>query len=231
MTVIVGRFGAIPRDPQPYEQRYALAAAPAARGPLVIGLDWMEAYNTPVKQDGVYWIGLDPTRLGKPQGGHAMCCLPRGAKDIKGGWDFYNQGATPQCVGYSGARMQAINNRVQRYDAPGLYAACKARDGYRGPGTYIETAMAVLHDTGLRRYDKERWLPAHGIREYRWAGSVEEILRALGEQDRIALLQSWGKNWPRVLYLPAETLRWLWARRGNGLYVEAVMATDKAGPK
>ncbi|MDQ3541612.1 MAG: hypothetical protein M3440_13095 [Chloroflexota bacterium] len=66
-----------------HEYRWATTVAEvrtciAAGVPLTLGIDWMSAFDTPVrKSDGSYWIGEGD--LGRVRGGHAIACY--GASD------------------------------------------------------------------------------------------------------------------------------------------------------
>lgn len=64
-----------------------------------------------------------------------------------------NQGERSTCVAHASAAVRefllgeasSAGNLSEQY----LYWACKARDGYAGPGTWIKTAMNVLQELGV----------------------------------------------------------------------------------
>lgn len=233
-------LGALPPPDAVHRDKYPLGAAGASIpvGPMVAGMFWHESFWEPVrKTDGTWWIGLDPRNLGPAQGGHAICLVPEGWDDIRNGWDWYNQGQTSMCVAYATCRMQALHNRRQGYWPPPLYARCKQLDGFAGEGTYIRTGMDVARKEGIwsRALVGSRVTGpslAHGILANRWATSVDDVLAALDAQGtgRIGFLNSWGRSYPRLTYIPAETVATMFGVAADR-YFEATMVTDRPGPR
>lgn len=113
---------------------------------------------------------------------------------------FYNQGSTPQCVGFSVSEATSLRHRVS-LDAPWLYAECKARDGYNGPGTYLRVAFDVLKEIGHKRY---RSLggpdPSYGVERFEWVTTVEGIRRALAAGNVVVV----GTNWYEFMFEPSR---------------------------
>lgn len=211
-----------------------LGAGEVIRGPMVAGMYWRESFSKPERlPDGTWWIGRDkPSTWGRNLGGHAVCLIPEGGRDIKDGWQNYNQGQTSQCVAYASNRMQAINNRTKNLTPPPFYARCKELDGFTGDGTYIRVAMDVLRNEGAWRtnvYGVTKLYANQGIAENRWATSPDEILTVLGAEatGRVGILNSWGMSFPHVVYMPVESVAWMLADANS--YFEATIVTDKPG--
>lgn len=227
-------LGAVPPPDDEHLRKYplALAARPQQVGPMVIGTEMFESFTAPVQRDGAWWIGLDPKALGRSLGGHAMCLMPDGWKDVRNGWQQYDQGMLSSCVGHSSSRVQSLYNRTI-YDGNTLYLECKKRDGYAGDGTYIRVAFDVLRERGpWRRSPAGRVtgpLPAHGILENRWTTDIDEAARWLGlTGEHATILNSWGTGYPREVRIPLETLDIL--SRRDGTYLELAAVTDRPGP-
>lgn len=231
-------FGCLPPPDNRHIQKYPLAARLAIGepiiGPMVAGMLWRESFSKPEKRaDGTYWIGVgSPSGWGNAIGGHAICLIPENTRDIKDGWQRYNQGNTSQCVAYASNRMQAINNRTKNLAPEPFYARCKELDGFAGDGTYIRVAMDVLRKEGAWRtnvYGMTKLYPNQGISENRWATSPDEILTVLGASGtgRVAIVNSWGMSYPHVVYMPIESVAYLMSNPRE--YFEATIVTDKPG--
>ncbi len=85
----------------------------------------------------------------------------------------------------------------------------------------------VLRELGHRRVFRGKTTGAvvdEGISENRWARRVEDVLQALGtpERDYVTLLNSWGKEYPHLVRMPAEVLDRLLREDG-----EAGLVTDR----
>lgn len=200
-----------PRD-FAHVDRYPLTleTAPRRPTPVVIGVNWYENFDTP--QDK--WIGRG--ELGAVRGGHCVCLLPRGVSDPLAWWTFYNQGAEGACVGFGCSRMMSLLNRY-RYDARWLWDEAKRVDEWpeTNPGddngTSVRAALDVLRTQGHRRVRKNGSTPpglADGIARNRWAATADEALQVLGtpERDYVTVLNSWGRDFPHKVRMPAETL-------------------------
>lgn len=66
-----------------------------------------------------------------------------------------DQGQTPDCVGFSGATIRAVQERADEhrtltFDGADLYALAKLVDGYAGDGTDIRSAAKQLVSQGAR---------------------------------------------------------------------------------
>lgn len=225
-------YGCVPPPDDEHLRKYplALASRPAEVGPMVIGVEMRRSFDSPVLRDGAHWIGLDVGSLGAPAGGHAMCLLPEGWKDVRGGWRHYSQGTVPSCVGHAASRVQSIHNRTL-YDGDTLYWECKKRDGYAGDGTYIRVGFDVLREMGpWRRSAAGRVtgpMRRHGIVENRWTTDIGEAARWLGLTTQYAtILNSWGSAWPKQVRIPLDTLEWM----GRNGYLELGAVTDRPGP-
>lgn len=229
-------FGLLPPPDRNHLDKYPLRLAKEfPTGPMAMGLTWYESFSEPLRAaDGAYWIGIEPGNLGRPLGGHAVCLLPWGWRDLNGAWETFDQGQTSECVGFSTSRLMGLLNRVT-YHGSALYAECKKRDGIPNEdGTYLRVAFDVLRELGpwRRRRDGAAKGPllAHGITENRWTESVEEAATWLGmEKEYLTILNSWGTGWPREVRIPLRTLEALMRR--EDAYLELGAVTDRPGPK
>lgn len=205
----------VPPDERHLE-RYPLRALPRlpAHAPVVWGVNWYAAFDRPTKyRDGRWWIAAGGGDLGRIRGGHAIASPPEGASDSKAWQVFYDQGFEGACVGFSVARAQTWLNR-QRYDARWIYREAQKIDYWAGEsyeGTSVRAGLEILRDAGARRVFRGRTHdpdPAHGISSYWWARSVDEILEHFGPYavrvGAVPLCNSWGLDYPRTVWLPAE---------------------------
>jgi len=215
------------REPSDYEhvEKYPLAAAlPARPVPVVIGINWYTAFDTPGAGN---WIGRDGN-LGSVRGGHAICLEPYIAhRDIPAYWDFYNQGPDGACVGFSCSRMMSLLNR-QLYDAPWLYHQAQLIDEYPdtppAEGSSVRAGCDVLRLRGPRAHGLADPHLGDGIAAVRWATKAEEVTAALGNVHApyVKLLNSWGRGYPEKVYLPVAVLQRLLDEGG-----EAAVVTDR----
>lgn len=211
-------------------EKYPMAAlgAEIPKGtPVEFGIPWYSNFDNPQKDaSGRYWIGKGA--LGSIRGGHAIVSPPANIGDVLAWWYFYNQGNTGECVGFSLSRMMSLFNRA-KFDAPWLYFATQDRAGQaRDPqaGTYVNVGFEVLLYTGHKTLAKPSPSPANGINAFRWFQSVDEIRAAhaspkYDDLGGIPFLNSWGQFYPRVVWMPYETVA---AVLDQG---EAGAATDK----
>ena len=94
--------------------------------------------------------------------------------------DTYDQGSTPQCVGYAASKVMNHFNRYA-FDAHWLYQQCKLVDGDpNGDGTNARAACDVLRAKGHWRKINGKLVKAgpklaHGISSNTWASTVDEI--------------------------------------------------------
>jgi hypothetical protein len=221
-------------------QRYPLtvAALPQLPVPVVIGVNWYEAFDRPVymrnKVTGkaIWGIGLDEHNLGRIRGGHCVCIKPQGIVDPVAWWRLMDQGSEGACVGFGSTRAMMLLNR-RRYDARWLYHMAQTIDEWPGEdydGTSVRAGMDVLRDMGHRRVRGKRTSAvdaAEGISENRWARSVEEVMACLQSpryeaMGMVPILNSWGASYPHLTYMPLETLDRLIREDG-----EATIITDR----
>jgi hypothetical protein len=195
--------------------------------PLIGGFNWYSNFDSPVRDaNGDYWIGKGS--LGRIRGGHAICLKPSGTRDVFAWWDFYNQGREGACVGFAASRAMSLINR-KRYVARWLWDRAKEIDVWPDTnpgddeGTSVRAAMSILRAKGhvpyswrrVSAYDtsgeRSALAPAvsEGIAAYRWLASVDDATTVLGHSGRdfVAILNSWGRDYPHIVYMPADTLQ------------------------
>jgi hypothetical protein len=196
--------------------RYPLRALPAAdrpaNVPVPIGVNWYAEFDRPVRGlDGRYRVAQSG-RLTKVRGGHCVCLLPAGARDLSAWWKFYDQGSEGACVGFGVSRAMSLLNR-RRYDARWLYRQAQLVDEWTDTppeeGTSVRAGLDVLRRVGHRRIRGLRvWEPVEdeGIAANRWATDLGDVLAVLGrpDADEIPWLNSWGLGYPHVVWLPTE---------------------------
>ena len=222
-----------------YLSKYALTAAtmPSAAQPIVLGVGWYSKFDVPV-QDGPFpwsrwWIGRGKD-IGYIRGGHAICALPGDAKDQWNWWTYYNQGVEGSCVGFALSRAVSLMNR-RMYDARWLYREAQLVDEWPETppesGTSVNAGCKVLVSKGHKLYKGDQVWPediGQGIAAYRWARSVDDIHNALKNPDAdrlgaIPLLNSWGLDYPRKVWLPDEVVDRLVFQE----YGECAVLTDR----
>src|SRR4051812_18501388 len=157
----------------------ALEPAEQPRGiPVAAGTNWYSDFDEPVHQHGRWWVCPDGQIHGSIRGEHCYC-LKASESDIRDWWIFYNQGQTPQCVGYGCCRVMTDLNRV-RYDGPWLYNKAQEIGGYVGQeGAYVRDGLEALRLYGPKRASGKDPVSADGISTYRWAQSVAEVVSVL----------------------------------------------------
>ncbi len=219
-------------------EKYPLTAetAPDIPVPVVIGVNWYSDFDRPIRDSkGRYWIGRDSKKLGFIRGGHCVC-IPASTLDDEEAWRiFYNQGKEGACVGFGASRMMSLLNR-RRYDAKWLWNEAKAVDEWPETrpgdtnGTSVRAALDVLKARGHRRVRGGRTSPealGEGISAFRWAKNVSDVLLALKNPafeaaEAVPILNSWGKGYPHVVWLPLATLERLIREDG-----EVGLVTDR----
>jgi len=237
------------RAPADFEHvaKYALAdiAAPPTHVPVVFGVNWYSAFDTPTRAaDGTYWIGRSG-KLGAVRGGHCIASEPaldltRVGKELDTAtfYRWYDQGVEGACVGFGCSRVMSLLNR-HRFDAWWLYDEARKLEGRYpdGEGAEVRSGLEILRTRGhvaaanpaprvtVRGEPDHPASLSQGISAYRWATSVDQVLAALGTPgaDHITLLNSWGEgNYPERVKLPATVLDRL-LREGG----EAGVITDR----
>lgn len=201
---MTGMLGWRPPEDRSHERRYALGAAmPAAACPVVMGINWYTAFDTPVAKDRAWYIGTEPD-WGTVRGGHAVCGRPPAIADLGSAYLHYNQGSEGACAGFAAARAASLFNR-RLYDGFRQYDAARRNDEWAGEaydGTSVNGALQGLRLEGAWRVvsGKTAASPslADGIGAFLWAKSVEEIKEALKTSEGfVRILNSWGKGYPR----------------------------------
>jgi hypothetical protein len=234
-----------PPDWEHYEKFPLTAARLAATGPGpgAFSINWYSNYDSPVLKGSTYWIGLTPNSLGSLRGGHCIAMKQYGIVDTTGWWEFYDQGQEGACVGFGTSRVMTLLNR-KRYLPRGNYWQAQRIDEWAGgaypgadpfyEGTSTRAGFEVLRtrgDTPAKAGElssSDRWAPvaSEGITAYRWAGTWDEVRKALGLPDSVAgvpLLNSWGRSgYPHVVRITDECGAKMLAEDG-----EAGFVTDK----
>lgn len=178
--------------------------------PVVGGFNWYSGFDSPILKGGRYWIGLGD--LGRIRGGHAVCTPSQHQSDRTAWWDFYNQGQEGACVGFASSRMMSLLNRV-RYDARWLYKQAQQVDPWPGDdysGTSVSAAMDILRTVGHSRLYRGKTRSQdlqQGIVANRWATTVDEVRAVLASPlhdklEAFPILNSWGRSYPRVVWMP-----------------------------
>lgn len=201
-----------PTDWAHYE-KYPLSAVPRSavlgKG-AVLGINWYSNFDNPVQDGRVWWIGRG--RLGSIRGGHAIAVRNPGSIDLTSWWDFYDQGNTSRCVGYSCSRLMSHLNR-KRYAAPWLYSEAQLHDEWPGEdyeGTSVRAGFGVLLNEGHRPISNGivRMLDlAEGISAYRWVSDWNDLRHAIGVPDShpgVSLMNSWGRGYPHYVRITDE---------------------------
>lgn len=222
----------VPTDWQHYE-KYPLSAAQVTRtvSPIVWGINWYEGFDDPVQaSDGRWWVPR--SSLGSVQGGHAIASPVAGLRDYTDWQVFYDQGSEPKCVGFSISRMATWLNR-KRYDAHWLYDRAQDTDEWPGDdydGTSVRAGLGILKSKGHRVWRNGTTGPVtlgEGISAFRWLSDANEAIRLLGhdygtKHGAIPWNNSWGKSYPRTVWVPGETIQRLIDEDG-----EAAVSTDR----
>jgi hypothetical protein len=139
--------------------------------------------------------------------------------------------AVHNCVGYGSSRMMGILNH-SRYDAPWLWDRAKEVDEWPDTnvgdnnGTSVRAAMDVLRTIGHIQWGKDKPDPKNGISANRWATNVDDLFSVLQNDTykkvgAIPFFNSWGKYYPRKVWVPCEIWQRLLDEEG-----EATMVTD-----
>jgi hypothetical protein len=226
----------------PLTARMAVTMKPQ---PVIVGANWYDAFDNPVKdKDGKYWVGKNPKSLGGIRGGHCVCMPHLTTSDTYGWYDFYNQGNEGACVGFGTSRAMSLLNR-KRYNARWLWDLAKLNDEFADTmpgddnGTTVRAAMDVLRGKGhvpwktsmasltWQKRDQLAAIEADGVLANRWATNIDDLFSVL-ENDTykklgaIPFLNSWGRTYPHITWVPCET--WDRLLKEDG---EMTMMTDK----
>jgi hypothetical protein len=214
--------------------KYALTTdtVPDTPTPVVLGVNWYANFDKPVEDEkGRWWIGRGA--LGRVRGGHAICVKCAVRSDPAIWWTYYDQGSEGACVGFASSRMMSLLNRV-RYESRWLYREAQKIDAWPGEsyeGTSVRAGLEVLRSRGHCRVGiRGRVFPEDvqaGIQVYRWADSPEQVHESIkmplaNTLGAVPLLNSWGRDYPHLTWLPDEVLARLIEEEG-----EAGLVTDR----
>ncbi len=124
----------------------------------------------------------------------------------------YNQRQEGACVGFACSWAMSILNR-RFYDARWLYSEAKKIDEWPGEnyeGTSVRAGMDVLHQVGhtlLHQHDHTHVPGAlHGISEFRWGQTVDEVRTCIASGVPVVL----GIDWFSSFTTPAQQGREWW---------------------
>lgn len=212
----------------------ALASEARPTGvPVVMGVNWYDAFDVPRRhgRGGSWWVGR--STLGSIRGGHAVVLVPPALTEPYGWWTWYDQVSEGICVAEAVSRCQALLNR-ERYQPRPLYDVAQGIDEWPGAspdyeGTSVRAGLDVARTLGLvrtirgeRHHVRKGQVtrepdPASGISANRWALTVDEVLEALGtpDADYVEMANSWGRGYPRRVRVPAEVLARLLGEHGE----------------
>lgn len=225
------RLDRLPSVRTDHLDKYPLTVAtmPSSAQPLVIGVNWYSAFDTPrqIRLPGerkTRWI-IGDRDLGRVRGGHATCLRPDDVNDSTAWWEYYNQGQEGRCVEFAMLRAMTLLNR-KRYDITSRfhYWLAQETDEWEGgsypgasphyEGTSVRAGLEVLRAFGAVPARPTAFPPdydiaqaareAEGIEAYRWALSwqdVRTVLRVPDSLPGVPLLNSWGKGYPRETLL------------------------------
>jgi hypothetical protein len=219
----------VPPDWEHYE-KYPLRALAAPErpvgAPLVWGINWYSAFDNPAKdtRDSRYWVGRTGS-LGHIRGGHAIASPTPDFPDSTAWWEFYDQGSEGACVGFSISRLATWHNR-HRYDARWLYHEAQVIDEWPGEdyeGTSVRAGFNILLNHGHRRILRGKTSledPTAGISAYRWLRTTNEAIKTIDNSfgtrvGAIPLANSWGKSYPKTVWVPAEVMERLIREDGD----------------
>lgn len=245
------RLGRLIPDDWEHVEKYPLTALPAeqrpTKGPVVIGVNWYTEFDNPERDEksGEYFVARGGAgSLTQIRGGHCVCLEPGGEPDPEEWWGFYDQGAEGACVGFGWSRCMSILNQ-ELYAARWLWDRGKETDEWPDTkpgddnGTSVRAAGDVLSKMGHVDWKDEyadddyteregyRADAADGVRRFRWARSVDDVHRALGneradELGAVPFLNSWGRGYPHRTWMPDDVLERLMQEQG-----EVAVPTDR----
>lgn len=231
------RLDRLPSEVTEHLEKYPFTAAMAPQvlskpTPVIIGVNWYEAFTKPIRGRDRRWRVASDGNLGRVLGGHCVCLPERGFKDADGWWDYYDQGREGRCVQFGTSRAMSLLNR-KRYNVAEtevgrwLYWESQKTDEWQGgsypgaspvyEGTSVRAALEIVRAQGIIPARRATPSPTDGISAYRWARSMDDVLVALGRegQGEIPWLNSWGRGYPRVVYVPVDVHARLLAEHGE----------------
>jgi hypothetical protein len=210
--------------------------------PVAIGINWYTNFDSPQQEGNRWWIGRGD--LGTIRGGHCVCLKPGKVPDHTSWWEFYDQGKEGACVGFGCSRVMSLLNR-KRYFARWLWDHAKMGDEWPDTnpgddqGTAVRAAMDVLRGVGhvswkasyaqldVPQRDAVPGVASEGIAANRWATTVDEVHRTLAtpladQLGAVPFVNSWGRAYPHITWMPDETLDRLIQEDG-----EVALVTDR----
>lgn len=218
-------------------EKYGLTAAtiPDKPTPVIAGANWYSAFDNPIWDErGKFWIvGQNPNEFGLIRGGHCFCFKPDVITDTDAWWAWFDQGQDGACVGFATARMMTMLNR-RRYAGQEIYETARRDfdewEGENYDGTSVRAGLDVIRERGPMRVRAGRVTGPYagdGIERNRWAESVLDIIAAMhsprySELGRLPFVNSWGKSYPHVTWMPLDTLDRLLREDG-----ECAVVTDR----
>lgn len=214
----------------------ALAAVPKGT-PVPVGFNWYTSFDTPKEMasttERMSYHLPDVSKgesLGTVRGGHCFCLEPEGAvRDNTAALQaFYEQGSEGACEGFGHSRAMSIIRNLE-FDAFWLYDEARRQEGTypNGEGSTNRSACAALQKVGHRVQANQAVCtrevgdgpvePSLGISSYHWATTAQQVLEALDRLDAQAVpfVNSWGTNYPGVVWLPVPTLERLLSEEGE----------------
>jgi hypothetical protein len=204
--------------------------------PVTIGIRWYTGCDNPHQLPDGTWHLPDVGKgesLGTVRGGHCTCLAPLGfdntlAKQsfLERLWVFYNQLKEGACEGFGHAHSTSLEIG-EVYDALQLYDNARRCEGTfpSGEGASNKGAVEALQTYGISPQQGEAECKREAgdlpyikpVKSFAWTKDVQEIGNALGRTDGLAfpLLNSWGKEYPLIVWLPADTLARLMDEEGE----------------
>jgi hypothetical protein len=233
-------------------EKYPLRALPEEKRPrkvpVVIGVNWYSEFDAPELDgaSGEHFVAKGgASALTRIRGGHCVCLEPGESDDTEARWEFYDQGAEGACVGFGWSRCMTMLNEGNRYTARWLWDRAKETDEWSETnpgddnGTSVRAAAEMLISAGHVVWQddhadddaSERATYAadvgEGLKAFRWAESVDEVHAVLDnpradELGAVPFLNSWGRDYPRRVWMPDEVLAVLMKQEG-----EVAVPTDR----
>lgn len=229
MRIYPGGLGRLRPPDWEHVEKYPLSEVGVSKpSPVQLGIPWMSNFDNPVETtiEGkiVYVIGKG--NLGTERGGHAIVCQPPSMTDRPEWIQYYNQGQTRECVGFSIARGQSLEKGIE-FNPVWIYNAARNTEGNHSEegGSTVRAGMHVLLKKGAKPAGEGKPVLDDGVSAYRWAKTWDEVRAALGvpdSQDGVDLDQSWGdEGYPPHVRLTDEAGEWLMQHESEaGVFTE-----------
>jgi hypothetical protein len=113
-----------------------------------------------------------------------------------------------------------LNSKL--YDARWLYHEAQKVDEWPGEdyeGTSVRAGLDVLRTRGHYVNGLSRLQPSlkEGIKANRWITGIDDCMKVLGHVniDYVEFVNSWGRDYPHVVRMPATVLDRLWKEDGE----------------